>query len=175
MGIEIDRTSFAEADYQAFGLRLEENLDCLGQLLAQPGFGDGPGSLGSELELYVVDGAGNPLYANEEILADSGDPHLTLELNRYNLEFNLSPYAFTASAFASTEREILARLGQLRGVAARHGGRIVPIGILPTLRQADFGPHCITPRRRYHALVDQLIRRRGDEFRIDINGDDPLR
>jgi len=175
MGIEIDRTSFGEADYQAFGLRLEENLDCLRQLLAQPGFGDGPGSLGSELELYVVDGAGNPLYANEEILADSGDPHLTLELNRYNLEFNLSPYAFTASAFASTEREILARLDQLRAVAARHGGRIVPIGILPTLRQADFGSHCITPRRRYHALVDQLIRRRGDEFRIDINGDDPLR
>jgi hypothetical protein len=52
---------------------------------------------------------------------------------------------------------------------------MVPIGILPTLRQADFGPHCITPRRRYHALVDQLIRRRGDGFRIDINGDDPLR
>ncbi|MGL4566442.1 MAG: glutamate--cysteine ligase, partial [Halioglobus sp.] len=125
--------------------------------------------------MYVVDGAGNPLYANEEIMADSGDPHLTLELNRYNLEFNLSPYTFTASAFAATEREILARLGQLRAVAARHGGRIVPIGLLPPLRQADCGSPCMTPRRRYHALVDQLIRRRGDEFRIDINGDDPLR
>ena len=60
-------------------------------------------------------------------------------------------------------------------MAARHGGRIVPIGILPTLRQTDFGAHCITPRRRYHALVEQLIRRRGDGFRIDINGDDPLK
>jgi len=165
MGIEIDRSSFGEADYRAFGLLLEENLECLQQLLSQPGFGDGPASLGSELELYVVDTAGNPLYANEDILADSGDPHLTLELNRYNLEFNLSAYALSDSAFASTEREILTRLGQLRAVAARHGGRIVPIGILPTR---------ITPRRRYQALVDQLISRRGDEFRIDINGDDPL-
>lgn len=175
MGIEIDRSSFGEADYRAFGMLLEENLECLQQLLSQPGFGDGPASLGSELELYVVDTAGNPLYANEDILADSSDPHLTLELNRYNLEFNLSAYALSGSAFASTEREILARLDQLRAVAARHGGRIVPIGILPTLRKTDFGPHCITPRRRYHALVEQLISRRGDEFRIDINGDDPLK
>jgi gamma-glutamyl:cysteine ligase YbdK (ATP-grasp superfamily) len=175
MGIEIDRISFSEADYQAFGVRLEENLDCLQQLLARPGFGDGAASLGSELEMYVIDGAGNPLHANEEILAAADDPNLTLELNRYNLEFNLSPYPLAGSAFASTENEILARLHRLRGVAARHGGRIVPIGILPTLRQTDFGAHCITPRRRYHALVDQLIRRRGDQFRIDINGDDPLK
>ncbi|MCB2069375.1 MAG: hypothetical protein KDF67_06925, partial [Ottowia sp.] len=60
-------------------------------------------------------------------------------------------------------------------MAATHGGRIVPIGILPTLRQTDFGPHCITDRRRYHALVQQLIKRRGDRFRIDINGQDPLK
>jgi len=175
MGIEIDRTSFDAEDYRAFAARLEENLDCLQQLLSRPGFGDGPRSLGSELELYVVDPAGKPLYANEDILLDAQDPHLTLELNRYNLEFNLSPYCFSERAFASTEREILARLDRLRAVAGRHGGRIVPIGILPTLRQADFGPHCITPRQRYHALVEQLIRRRGDGFRIDINGDDPLK
>ncbi|MCK7495555.1 MAG: hypothetical protein MZW92_34425 [Comamonadaceae bacterium] len=118
MGIEIDGSSFGEADYRAFGLLLEENLECLQQLLSQPGFGDGPASLGSELELYVVDTAGNPLYANEDILADSGDPTLTLELNRYNLEFNLSAYALSGSAFASTEREILTRLGRLRGRAA---------------------------------------------------------
>jgi gamma-glutamyl:cysteine ligase YbdK (ATP-grasp superfamily) len=175
MGIEIDKTSFVDADYQAFSARLEENLDALRTLLEQPGFGEGPASLGSELEMYIVDGSGNPLHANQEILAGADDPQLTLELNRYNLELNLSAYRLAESAFAATEREILAKLEQLRTVAARHGGRIVPIGILPTLRDTDFGPHCITQRRRYHALVEQLIRRRGDQFRIDINGDDPLR
>ena len=175
MGIDIDKTSFGATDHQAFSARLEENLDALRQLLTQPGFGEGPATLGSELEMYIVDDAGNPLYANQEIEAAANDPQLTLELNRYNLEFNLSPYRLDDSAFASTEREILASLERLRVVAARHGGRIVPIGILPTLRQADFGPHCITGRKRYHALVDQLIRRRGDKFRIDINGDDPLK
>ena len=175
MGIEIEKTEFSEADYDAFAIRLEQNLAVLQQMLDDPEFGEGPASLGAELEMYVVDAGGNPLYANEEILAAAGDPQLTLELNRYNLEYNLSPYALADGAFASTEREILDRLQHLRSAAAPLGGRIVPIGILPTLRQTDFGAHCITDRRRYHALVSQLIKRRGDKFRIDINGEDPLK
>ncbi|MEE4143641.1 MAG: glutamate--cysteine ligase [Halieaceae bacterium] len=175
MGLDIDRSDFTAQDSEAFAARLEENLDCLDQMLARPGFGEGPATMGSELEMYAVDSSGLPLYANEEILAQAGDPQLTLELNRYNLEYNLSPYPLAGAAFAATEQEILAKLRQVRSVAAGLGGRVVPIGILPTLRQSDFGPHCITPRRRYMVLVEQLIQRRGDGFRIDINGDDPLK
>ncbi len=175
MGIEIDRTRFSDGDYLRFNDRLEENLAALQQLLAAPDFGRGPRSLGAELEMYIVDVDGNPLCANEEILAAADDAQLTLELNRYNLEYNLSPYLISANPFAATEREILAKLEHINAVAATVGGRIVPIGILPTLRQSDFGAHCVTDRKRYHALVSQLIRRRGDEFNIDINGQDPLK
>jgi len=175
MGIEINSTDFSPQDYAAFTARLEDNLSALVDLANKPGFGQGPGSLGAELEMYIVDGDGNPLYANQEILADAQDDQLTLELNRYNLEYNLSPYRLDASPFYSTEQEILAKLTYLRDVARKRGGRVVPIGILPTLRQSDFGSHCVTDRRRYHALVDQLIRRRGGDFRIDINGAEPLR
>ena len=100
MGIEIETTEFSEADHEAFTIRLEQNLGVLQQMLDDPDFGEGPASLGAELEMYVVDAAGNPLYANEEILAAAGDPQLTLELNRYNLEYNLSPYALADGAFA---------------------------------------------------------------------------
>jgi gamma-glutamyl:cysteine ligase YbdK (ATP-grasp superfamily) len=175
MGIEIDRTRFEPEDYRLFQERLEENLAALSRLADGPGFGRGPGSLGAELEMYIVDAEGRPLHANQEILARAQDPQLTLELNRYNLEFNLSHYGLAERPFASTEQEILTRLKSLRAVAAEFGGRIVPIGILPTLRQADFGSHCITDRRRYHALVAQLLQRRGGLFRVDINGEDPLR
>ncbi len=175
MGIEINNTDFSAEDYAAFIARLEENLSALGDLSRESGFGQSPGSLGAELEMYIVDGEGNPLYANQEILADAQDPQLTLELNRYNLEYNLSPYRLDAAPFRSTEREIQSRLEHVRRVAGKRGGRIVPIGILPTLRQSDFGSHCVTDRRRYHALVDQLIQRRGGEFRIDIAGEEPLK
>jgi gamma-glutamyl:cysteine ligase YbdK (ATP-grasp superfamily) len=175
MGIEIDRTRFEPEDYRLFQERLEQNLAALFELGDDPGFGRGPGSLGAELEMYIVDAAGRRLHANQEILARAEDPQLTLELNRYNLEFNLSPYALDGRPFANTEREVLDKLGSLRKVAAEFGGRIVPIGILPTLQHVDFGSHCITDCRRYHALVNQLLLRRGGQFHIDINGADPLK
>ena len=92
MGIEINKTTFAAHDYAAFGRALEENLAVLNELLATPGFGTGPHSLGAELEIYIVDAQGRPLHVNQEILAAADDEQLTLELNRYNLEFNLSPH-----------------------------------------------------------------------------------
>jgi gamma-glutamyl:cysteine ligase YbdK (ATP-grasp superfamily) len=174
MGIEIEQTEFEHQDYLAFRSRLEANLSALRKLMRQPGFGEGEGSLGAELEMYIVDSGGNPLHANQEILTDAKDPSLTLELNRYNLEFNLPPFALRDSPFAQTEQAILDSLARLRPVAAKRGGRIVPIGILPTLRQSDFGSACITDRQRYWALVKQLIDRRGDGFRIDISGDESL-
>lgn len=174
MGIEINQAAFKEADYKAFRKSLDRNLSDLEGLLSQPHFGAGPASLGAELEMYIVDASGNPLHANQEILAASNDPQLTLELNRYNLEYNLTPCQLNDSAFAAMEAEILNKLAGLRETAASFGGRIVPIGILPTLRESDFGAHCITDSKRYHALVGQLLARRGGRFRIDIHGEDPL-
>jgi gamma-glutamyl:cysteine ligase YbdK (ATP-grasp superfamily) len=173
MGIDIDKTTFAAQDYQRFKDALLENLAVLTDLLATPGFGSGAGSLGAELEMYIVDGEGNPLHLNQEIQDAANDPQLSLELNRYNLEYNLTPCALCNSPFASTEQEILSKLAQVGKVAADFGGRVVPIGILPTLRQSDFGAHCITDRKRYHALVNQVLRR-SDRLRIDIDGEDPL-
>lgn len=174
MGIEIDKTTFVAEDRRRFQTALEANLDALEGLLARPEFGRGCRSLGSELEMYIVDQQGFPLRLNEEILAATGDDQLTLELNQYNLEYNLSPVAIEAGAFIATEREILDKLAQVRAVAASFDGRIVPIGILPTLRESDFGAHCITNRKRYHALVSQLLQRRGGQFRIDIDGQNRL-
>jgi len=175
MGIEIDRTAFSEADFARFRGALEDNLATLARLLAAPGFGAGPGSVGAELELYIVDGDGRPCHVNQQLQQALGDPRLALELNRYNLEYNLSPQPLAAQPFAAIEAEILDRLAALRAVAAQCDARVVPIGILPTLRQADFGLHCITDRKRYHALVAQLLQRRGGRFHIDIDGESPLR
>lgn len=174
MGSDIDRIDFEEGDYVAFSHRLEHNLQQLERALARPGFGEGPASIGSELEMYLVDRTGYPLYVNSELQDDAADPQLTLELNRYNLEYNLSPYPIADRPFVRTEAEILEKLAGLRQLAANRGGQIVLTGILPTLRESDFGPHCITDRKRFHALVGQLIRRRGHAFQVDINGDEPL-
>ena len=175
MGIEISKSSYSEQEYQAFIGKLQENLEALKLLLARPGFGNGAASLGAELEMYVIDAAGKPMYLNKEILDAAADPQLTLELNRYNLEYNLTPYALSQQAFFATEQEVLDKLQKLRRVAADMQARIVPIGILPTLSHEDFGQHSMTDRKRYQVLVDHLVRRRGEQFQIDINGRHPLK
>ena len=175
MGIDIEQIDFAEADYQGFRERLEDNLSALSAVLAQPNFGVSRGSLGAELEMYIVDHEGRPLHRNQEILAAADDPQLTLELNRYNLEYNLSPYDLEDRPFQRTEEEILTKLAAARALAEECGGRIVATGILPTLEREDFGDHCMTERKRYQALVNQLVSLRGADFHVDINGDDPLK
>ncbi|TGD76033.1 glutamate--cysteine ligase [Mangrovimicrobium sediminis] len=175
MGLEIDRIDFDAEDFLRFRERLHDNLDVLAQLLRRPGFGEGEASFGAELEMYIVDQRGHPLPINQEVLAAADDPTLTLELNRYNLEYNLPAFGVRERPFFATERAMLDSLSRLRAVAQRWDGRIVPIGILPTLRETDFGADCITDRRRYHALVRQLIRQRGDSFQIEIGGAEPLR
>jgi gamma-glutamyl:cysteine ligase YbdK (ATP-grasp superfamily) len=174
MGIEINQTTFSEAVRLKFQRALDGNLEALAQLLSQPDFGGTARSLGAELEIYIVDQDGCPLHINQQILDAAADDQLTLELNKYNLEYNLSPCSIGESAFAATEAEILEKLSLARAVASGFCGRIVPIGILPTLRQSDFGTHCITDRKRYHALVGQLLKRRGGQFRVEIDGPDPL-
>jgi hypothetical protein len=48
------------------------------------------------------------------------------------------------------------------------------IGILPTLQLADLGLHAMTNRPRYFALSKALRRKRGEAFRVHIEGQDTL-
>lgn len=174
MGEEISASEFTRQDFQHFSERLDENLQALQKLLQQPDFGVGPGSIGSELEMYIVDSHGHPLGINTELLAAADDPQLTLELNRYNIEYNLTPYPLTEQPLLQTEREMSEQLANLDALAAGLGGRVVPVGILPTLHKKDFGLQSMTDRQRYHALVKALIRRRGRQFDIRIKGLDQI-
>ncbi|MEX0617637.1 MAG: hypothetical protein WDZ76_09905 [Pseudohongiellaceae bacterium] len=174
MGLSIEKTEFTSSDYQQFDSRLRENLRALAQLLDTEGFGEGPPSFGAELEMYIIDGEGRPLGINREIQQAFPGRGLTLELNRFNLEYNLPPFAIADSPFGNSERDLLDALIKIRKSAARFGGRVVPIGILPTLRFEDFGSNTMTDLPRYHALRNRLKQDRGGPFTVYIRGEDEL-
>lgn len=174
MGLEIKKSEFTCQEYERFTSKLFQNLDALQQLLKQPTFGLGAASVGAELELYIVDQMGKPLPVNRQIQKQLGDPQLTLELNRYNLEYNLTPVPVAGNPFSLIEKEIEAVLSDLNALAASHLGRVVPIGILPTLQRSDFGLHAMTDLSRYHALTKALADMRGETFAIKIDGADPI-
>lgn len=174
MGLEITKSEFTAREFRQFRAKLGGNLEALDQLLAAPAFGQGPATMGAELEIYIVDKQGRPLSVNHQILDQFDDPQLTLELNRYNLEYNLSPVPAQGKPFSAIEQEISTVLRRLNEVAADHCGQVVPIGILPTLKRRHFGPHAMTDQSRYHALTKALAKMRGELFCIRINGPEPI-
>lgn len=175
MGTVIDRSNFTEDDYRRFSARLRDNLAAFRQLAARPGFGAGETSFGAELELYVVDSLGRPLHINQEVQKELNDPQLTLELNRYNLEYNFSPVLAKNNCFHATQAEAMEALEKIDRCAEKWSGSTVGIGILPTLRESDTGEQAMTKTPRFEALTRQLSQIRGGPFYIDIKGSEPIR
>jgi gamma-glutamyl:cysteine ligase YbdK (ATP-grasp superfamily) len=174
VGIEISREQFDDADHAAFAAKLQRNLEALRIILARPGFGAGPLSMGAELEVNLVDSAGRPMPVNRAVLADARDPRITLEVNRYNLEINARPVAMARRPFSAMHDELATALGSAQRAAERHGARVVSIGILPTLTEQDLDSGMLTDSRRYRALSAGLLRARGRPFRVQISGQDEL-
>lgn len=114
MGLAIDRDTFDPVDYQRFEERLEESLLALGRLLERPGFGAGPATVGAELELVLVDGRARALPRNQEVRAEAADPRLVLEIDRFNLELNLTPAPLAGRPFSAFGAEVDGALAVVR-------------------------------------------------------------
>jgi hypothetical protein len=175
VGTEITRESFEAGDDARSRDRLQRCLAELGRLLARPGFGVGPATIGAELELFLVDRSGLPLPRNQAVRAAAADPRVTLELDRFNLELNASPVPLAGRPFAALGEELDLLLTRTAAAAGAHQGRIALIGILPTLGGADLGHGSVTDAARYRALDRGLQRLRRGPFRIQIAGQEPLR
>ena len=174
MARAVDHDRFTDEEYALFRQRLCRNLEALRLVLARPGFGKGDASLGAELELCIVDASVRALGVNREILHTHVDERLTLELDRFNLEYNLTPVPARGAPFAAMEDELTCALRSLNETARPLGGRIVSIGILPTLTPADVAEAALTDFPRYRSLNNGLRRLRQAPFTIRIDGADPL-
>ena len=174
MGIDINRAEFSDQDYRQFSKRLHDNLKALELILAKPQFGEGELSFGAELELYIIDKESRPLHINQEIQSKLNDPQLTLELNRYNLEYNFSPYPLKDGCLHATQEQAISALEKINKCAKKWKGKVVPIGILPTLEQADTGYQAMTKLKRYQALTNELTNIRGGPFTIAIEGPETI-
>jgi gamma-glutamyl:cysteine ligase YbdK (ATP-grasp superfamily) len=174
MGVDIDRDEFSEAEFARFAERLTESLTALRSVVARPGFGAGPATIGAELELCLVDGNGLALPLNDSVAAAVAHPCLTLETDRFNLECNTEPVALAGRPFSALRTGLESVLAAVGAGAARFGGRVVAIGILPTLRPADLSPAALTRSARYRALSNGIRRLRQAPFEIAIDGPEPL-
>jgi gamma-glutamyl:cysteine ligase YbdK (ATP-grasp superfamily) len=174
LGIEIQQQQFSARDHARFKERLQQNLQVLDQLLARSDFGQGETTIGSELELFLIDGAGRPLPAVDAVVAAAAHPLITPEMGAFDIELSTPPVALCGEPFSALREHMTAILAQMRRGAEKRGARVVPISILPTFRRADFHPGVITDRPRYRALAEGLKKLRAAPFHVCIDGDDPL-
>ncbi|MEH6451664.1 MAG: hypothetical protein V7782_01360 [Psychromonas sp.] len=174
MGKNIHKSEFEPHEFEQYCQSLNKNLDAFKQLLAQPGFGEGPPSFGAELELYIIDHKNSVKPISAEIHKGMNDPGLTLELNRFNLEYNFSPVKNCSNPFTTIKQQMADVLQRLDKFSEKKQARILPIGILPSLEKTDLGEDAITDAPRFHLMAKTLRNKRGSDFHIHINGIESL-
>jgi hypothetical protein len=174
VGEEIATERFDPADYARFGQRLRHEIAAFGELVRRPGLGEGPSSLGAELELSLVDADGRPAPVNDRVLRDLPGEGFALELDRFNVECDSGAAPLAGRPFSRIGDDLRARLERVAAAAAVHGARPVMVGILPTLTHEDLGPEALSDSPRFRALASALRRLRDDAFHIRVSGAEPI-
>lgn len=175
MGEEIERTDFDAADYARFSVALNEETRLLGDWFADGAIREDAFTWGYEVEAWLLDHGYFPNPVNEPLLEALDDPDVVPELSRFNVELNTPPRTFEAGTFEAAAEGLASVLGRCNRVAHGLDTNIVTIGTLPTIRDSDLSLENISPLKRYYALNDEVLRKRGGApIPITIEGEDCL-
>lgn len=176
MGVEIESTQFTDADLDSFRNRLQAEMELLRSWFEGNKFCDDQLQCGLELEAWLVDSAGLPAADNTLFLSTLDRSSVVPELSKFNFEFNVSPQYIAGSGLSDMQAELRGTWLRCEEVAGLLGHRIVSIGILPTVADHMLCPENMSPRKRYAAINQQVLRLRGGRpLLLEIDGVDSLR
>jgi CBS domain-containing protein len=160
---------------RAFTQAVLDDLAGLEHMLANDMFETGIRRIGAEQEMFLIDRSRLPAPIAVELLEKlHGDPRLTNELARFNLEANLSPQVFGSDCLRKMEDECALLIGLVDKAAAELGCGVALAGILPTLRLAHLTLDNMTPNPRYFELNKAISALNDGAFTIVIKGLDEL-
>jgi len=175
MGEEISRSEFETADFARFNARLAEETALLRELFAANRLDDTGYVFGFEIEAWLLDHAYFPNSVNEAFLKRLDHPLVVPELSRFNVELNSVPLRLRGDALLRAELELERLWDHCNRVAHDMDANMVMIGTLPTIRDEDLSLDNISPLKRYYALNQEVLRRRGGRpLRVDIDGRERL-
>lgn len=164
-----------DARQQQFIRYLLRDIQALGQMLDEGWFEIDRVRIGAEQEMCLIDELAKPDPIALELLKELDEPLMTTELARFNLELNLPPLDFAGSCLADMEAELHKRLQPVYERMKARQGDIVLTGILPTIRKYDVQIENVTPLDRYKALCAAIMKLRGGEYEIRLEGMDELK
>lgn len=163
-----------ERQHRAFTKALLEDVQALELMIESGLIESGVRRIGAEQEMFLVDRAGRPAPLAVEVLDQINQEDFTTELGKFNLEANLSPVTFGTDCLRKLHDNIDRSLATARTGARAFGARIMLTGILPTLGRTDLTLDNMTPNPRYYALNREMLRLRGGEFNVNLQGHDEI-
>jgi gamma-glutamyl:cysteine ligase YbdK (ATP-grasp superfamily) len=175
MGREIQPIKISGEDRRKYREKVRRSLDVLASMLRDQRFDVSEEQVGLEIELNLVDEDGRPSMRNAEVLAEIADPVAwSTEVGQFNLEINIPPRRLFGDALSLLEDEVRASLNAADRAAREVGSRLVMIGILPTLTEADTHEGVLSASERYKVLNEQIFAARGEDIQIEISGAEQL-
>src|SRR5690349_3151521 len=174
MGEEVDQQEFSRADRTRHREKVRRNLDVFARMLREARFDTDDPMTGLEMELNLIDDAGDPALKNAEVLEAIADPDFQTELGQFNIEINLAPAKLREGGLTTFEESLRRSLNDAEEKAAKVGAHQVMIGILPTLDDGHMDPSSLSANPRYKLLSEQILAARGEDITISISGRERL-
>jgi gamma-glutamyl:cysteine ligase YbdK (ATP-grasp superfamily) len=175
MGRDVSAITVSMEDRRRYREKVQRCLEAFAAMLQDSHFESEPPSMGMEIELSLVDEAGRPAMRNAVVLDAIADEQWSTELAQFNIEVNLPPFPLAAKSLGALEQTVRDTLNDADARARRHGARLVLVGILPSLREADLGESVLSANPRYRLLNEQILAARGEVLNLDIEGEEHLR
>src|SRR6185437_721582 len=172
MGRDVPAIMISRRDRRAYRAKVRTCLDVFARMLHESRFETDSQQVGLEIEFNLVDKAGYPAMTNGDALAAIADEAWATELGMFNLELAAEPEMLTGDVFTALQAAVGGIVGYAGERIEPSGSRLVMIGILPSLREADVGDEWLSPNPRFRLLNDQMLAARGEEMRISIDGQD---
>ncbi|MQW76385.1 glutamate--cysteine ligase [Nocardioides sp. dk4132] len=175
MGEEVKAQEFTRGDRTRYREKVRRNLDVFARMLREARFDTDDPMTGLELELNLVDKAGDPAMCNAEVLAEIADEDFQTELGQFNVEINLAPARLREGGLSAFETNLRRSLNDAEEKSARVGAQLVMVGILPTLDEGHMSRSTLSGNPRYRLLSEQILHARGEDIEIAITGAERLR
>jgi len=175
MGEEVEVQEFTRADRTRHREKVRRCLDVFARMLRESAFDTDDPMTGLEVELNLVDEAGDPALKNAEVLDAIADPDFQTELGQFNIEINVPPAKLREDGLQTFERNLRRSLNDAEEKSAQVGAHLLMIGIMPTLAEGHMDVKHLSGNPRYRLLSEQILNARGEDIRIDISGRERLR
>ncbi|MEX2550522.1 MAG: hypothetical protein WD638_09860 [Nitriliruptoraceae bacterium] len=170
MGRELEETRFTREDRQRYREKVKRDLAALRQMLEEGRFETQRKLIGIEVEFYVVDGDGEPMMINAELLSRIESADFQTELAQFNIEFNLAPHKLVGTVFREIEEELQTSFAFADRRAEELDAHVAMVGIIPTLKDLHVTIQNLSANPRYHLLNEQILEARGEDVQVEIEG-----